>query len=170
MSNFSMTLPQLVLGSSCFFLNLFCTMIAGLALNVISILKYKSHVIQRRDRERIYRNKGREAIGEATTSAEVPRKLTQKEINENKAETNLFYMSLTLSCISILSRIVMIFSIVFLFFDTFSSFLDYILIHVSICTIVPTVSIFIFYFFNKMFRDEFNRKVLRKSVASDVGT
>ena len=95
-------------------------------------------------------------IDKATTSRR--HQLTQKEINENRAEKNMFYMALTLSFITIISRILIILCAVY-FIIFFSYTINRItnFINLSVQTFVPTSSIFVFYFFNKMFREEFNR-------------
>ena len=90
--------------------------------------------------------------------------LTQKELNENRAEKNMFYMALTLCSISILSRcLIILSSFFFQFFSSLSTNLILKNITNTIYTLVPTSAIFIFYFFNKMFRQEFNKKLGRNS-------
>ena len=50
------------------------------------------------------------------------KKVTQKELNENRAEKNTFYMALTLCSMSILSRILIICDFIYFFFyNSFSA-------------------------------------------------
>ncbi len=84
-------------------------------------------------------------------------KPSNKEKKERKAEKNMLYMALTLCTTSIISRILLM--VCYIYYFIFYSFATNLLIHVvnySIQTIVPSISIFVFYFFNKMFREEFN--------------
>jgi hypothetical protein len=84
--------------------------------------------------------------------------LTQKEINENKAEKNMFFMALTLCTISLVSRVLLLFcTVLFLFDSSFTVDVVVRITYISVQTIVPTLSIFVFYFFNKIFRQEFRR-------------
>jgi hypothetical protein len=56
-SDFSLTpFGQMLLGFTSFFLNLFLTLVVGLALNVISVCEYKLYLRQRRQRDQEYIN------------------------------------------------------------------------------------------------------------------
>ena len=91
----------------------------------------------------------------------LPKKLTQKELNENRAEKNMLKMALTLCSLSILSRLILIaFYVYAFFFYSFSGTLVVFIVNLSIFTLLPTGAIFVFYSFNKMFRDEFKKKFI----------
>ena len=93
--------------------------------------------------------------------------LTFKEIKERKVETNMFFMALTLCTISLISRVLlMIVLVYFLMFNTFYNYLIIFLMTISIQVLVPSSGIFVFYFFNKMFRQEFKQKISTTIVAS----
>jgi hypothetical protein len=170
-SDFSTTLyGRVILAFTGPFLNLFLSIVIGIILNIVSVCLYRSYVRERRKRDeaysRIKTNHHKSNDQAKTSSAEViravdskPRKITLKEINENKSEKNMFYMALTLCSISIVSRILFIFTYIYmLFFNSFSGTLILLIFSVSIYTIVPSVAILVFYSFNKMFREEFKKK------------
>jgi hypothetical protein len=72
-------------------------------------------------------------------------------------------MTLTLSFISVITRI--FFMLCFIYFFLFASAKDSIyisFISFFVYTFVPSIAIFVFYSFNKMFRDEFDRRILGK--------
>ena len=177
-SDFSSTiLGKALLGFTQIFLNLVLSIIIGVTLNIVSVRLYRSYVKERREKEKKYARvayQKKEDPIQATTSANqeinvvVPinqsKVLTQKEINENKAENNMFHMALTLCSLSILSRIIFILIFIYLFFfNSFSSTLKVSIINYSFYTLVPTSAIFIFYLFNKMFREEFGKKLFKKN-------
>ena len=93
--------------------------------------------------------------------------MTAKERSDRKAETNMFFMALTLSTISITSRLLSIF-IYILYFVLYTLDSDLILsiIFYSIQTFCPATCIFVFYFYNKMFRQEFKSKLTRLNITS----
>jgi hypothetical protein len=178
-SEFSKTLLGRFCAGFVAFANLFLSIVVGVILNIVLVVKYKLYLNERRSKAEAYSSKKivftnhmdllvtnniksnpeiqqEVTIEEPTTSR--PQPLTQKEINENRAERNMFYMALTLSSITIISRVVIISCVAyFLIFNTFSSNPYTFVILLSVQTFVPTSSIFVFYFFNKMFREEFNR-------------
>jgi len=167
-SDFSASLVGKILsGITSVFLNLFLTLVVGIALNVASVYQYKTYIRQKSVKETAFRlawySKQMLADGETNVKLEM-RELTPKEINEHKTERNLFFMALTLCTISILSRIVFVFCYVnYFFFNSFSNILLVIAINYSIYTLVPTVGIFVFYAFNKMFRQEFKKTILNQT-------
>ena len=171
-SDFSSTLfGQILLACTVPFLNLFLTIFIGTILNIVFVYQYRSHVRERRRKDEAYVLGTNKQQNQATTSLDDievvvvsrPRELTQKEINENRAEKNMFFMALTLSSISIVSRSILIVRyVVFFNFYSFSTILIFFLINLTMYTLVPTVAIFIFYTFNKMFREEFRKKVFNK--------
>ena len=88
--------------------------------------------------------------------------MTAKGKNDQKAENNMFFMALSLSTISIISRLLYIFIyILYFFLYTLDGDLILSIIFYSIQTFCPASCIFVFYFFNKMFRQEFKRKIAR---------
>jgi hypothetical protein len=89
--------------------------------------------------------------------------LSQKDRNERKVEKNMFFMALTLCSISTLTRMLFMFYFVYLFFfSSFRSSLNVCLISYLVYTLEPTIGIFVFYSFNKMFRQVFKETFLRK--------
>jgi hypothetical protein len=182
-SNFSTTLLGKILGAFTVFANFILSILVGIILNIVSILKYKSHVRQRRERDKTYnrvRNtnpNNQQRVPNTGSRLEIQpyrREMTRKEMNENRAEKNMFYMTLTLCSMSILSRILFIIcAIYFIIFNIFSpTQFSYILniIYLFIQTFVPTSALFVFYFFNKMFRQEFSKIFLSKlrSTTSEI--
>jgi len=152
---------EILIGFTSIFLNLILTLVVGIALNIVSVYLYSSYLKQRKLREDIL------AATAAQTSncsedikgiSKLKRKLTQKEIKDHKTEKNLILMALTLSSISILSRIVFVSVYVLYFIFAFNSNLfPTFLATYAIYTFVPSAAIFVFYSFNKMFRKELKK-------------
>jgi hypothetical protein len=172
-SNFSSTLiGKVILAFTAVFLNLLLSIIVGIILNVISLSLYRTYVRERREKENEYnrvayrRNLNQIANVDEEIQIGVSIKskpLTQKEINESKAESNMLKMALTLCSISILSRILFVCSYIFFyFFNSFSYTLTLTLIGFFIFMLGPTTALFVFYSFNKMFRKEFQKKLQSK--------
>ena len=177
-SKFSLTLSgRIILAFTVPFLNLFLSIIAGISLNIISVYKYRSYVSDRREKNEDYtrdaynRNQNDNHVNTGVDEIEVvvfteparPKKWTEKEINENKAEKNMLYMALTLCSISILARLLLIcVYIFFLYFNSFFYSLILIIITLSMYTLVATSAILVFYSFNKMFREEFQKRFFTK--------
>jgi hypothetical protein len=155
-SNFSSSpFGRILLGVSIFFLNIFLMLVIGVALNITAYVQYKSYLSQRRQRD--------EVSLKANTKNGTTIRLSLKERYDRQAEKNMFYMSLTLCSISILSRLLLMFIFIyFFFFSSFSSNLLVLLLIYFIYTFVPFVSIFVFYSFNKMFRQEVNAKFFKR--------
>ena len=157
-SDFSRTLfGQILLGFTTFILNFFLSLIAGVILNILSYLKYRSYA----------KNKQTEFVelqmsslnNRPTTSKEITQ-MNQREKTERKIERNMFNMALTLCLLSIMSRLIFMASYVYFFFD--STFFKGLLIGTisnTIFTLLPTASIFVYYSFNKSFRDEAKKKL-----------
>jgi hypothetical protein len=156
-SDFSMSpTGRLLLGFTGPFLKTIVLVIVDVALNVVSVSLYRTYIRERREKEN--------ALNESqpTTSSKVVRtkEFTRKEINENKAERNMFFMALTLCSISIVSRLFFVFSFVYIFyFNSFSDILFLNIINLAIYTLVPTMAIGVFYFFNKLFRQVIREKI-----------
>ena len=152
-SDFSLNFfGKILFGFTSFFLNLFLTLLVSLILNIASYVKYKSHI-----------NKMKREVEPTNNRPTANREAIQMSLRENielKIEKNMFYMALTLSSIAFLSRfILMMCHLYFFSFSSFSNSLLIMLILNAIYTSGPTLSIFIFYSFNQMFRDETNKKV-----------
>jgi hypothetical protein len=157
-TDFSQTLfGQILLGFTSFFLNFFLSLLVGIILNISAYIKYKSYVIKKkREVEQLQMS----SINNRPTTAREMIQMRQREKTERKIERNMFYMALTISSISFLSRFLSM--ACYLYFFVFSSFSNSLLIGVLgqfIFTLGPTVSIFVFYSFNHIFRDETNKKV-----------
>ncbi len=167
-SEFSSTpFGQLILGFTVFILTLLATLVVGVTLNIVALYKYSSYLRERKLREvanlRATFNND-EAVINKTIRWQA---LTQKEINERKTEKNMFYMAFTLCSVSVVTRCFIMFAFIYyFFFNSFFTNLISTLINYTIYTLVPTTSIFIFYAFNKLFRKEFNKKIMRKEEPS----
>jgi len=157
-SEFSLTpFGQIFFGLTTFFLNFFMTLVVGIVLNIVSVYQYKAYLRQRRQRDLEYHLTSHHNVSGALTR----RELTPKERMDRKAETNMFYMAFTLCSISIISRCLFMFSYVYYFFFIGDSRILPLICY-SIFTFVPSAAIFVFYSFNKMFREEFNTKIFQK--------
>jgi len=143
------------MSTSFLFLNVTLSIVVGVTLNIVSLTKYKTHIRNRRNKEELSMNN----VAHSSNTVAPKKKLTQKEITENKAEKNMLYMALTLCSIMILSRVLIcIIGIYYYFFNSFSVFILLIILDTFVYTLVPTSAIFVFFFFNKMFRSEFKKK------------
>ena len=139
---------------------------------------YRSYVRERRDKDEAYTRISYNQSQTITNVEEIQvvvstkaRKLTQKEINENRAERNMFNMALTLCSISILSRVLLIFLyICFFFFTSFSQSLILLIQLVYVYAFAPIVAVFIFYFFNKRFREKLSEKYSNKKSSNKIQT
>jgi membrane protein implicated in regulation of membrane protease activity len=164
-SDFSATLfGKIFLGFTSFLLNALATLIVGLVLNVVSVYQYRSYLEQKRQRDEEY-NRASYTNTQQTVEFILPqrREITQKEINDRRAENNMFYMALTLSFISVITRI--FFMLCFIYFFFYASAKDIIYISFTtflVHTFVPSIAIFVFYSFNKMFRDEFKQRIVTR--------
>ncbi len=98
----------------------------------------------------------------APSTSTQSQEMTAKEKKDRKAENYMFFMALTLSTISIVSRLLASFIYIydFLFYTSDAAFIVP-LIFYSIQTLGPTTCICVFYFFNKTFRQEFKRTLSR---------
>jgi hypothetical protein len=159
-SDFSSTpYGQLLLAFTSFFLNLLLTLVVGVILNFVSVYQYKSYLSEKKQRNEAYKRASNPGKSEHVLKRQ---EMTLKEANDRKAEKNLLFMALTLSSISILSRILLMFSYVFYFvLPDFNKRIIACTVYL-IYTLAPSASIFVFYSFNKLFRSEFNKRVLRK--------
>ena len=161
-SDFSETkFGKILLGIFGLALNMFGSLVAGVTLNIVSYLKYKQYIL---DRERKDEEIQMRSIAIVQCSSlgcnEDPqrqlKKLTQKELNELKAEKNMFHMIITLCLISIVSRVIIISGNLYaLFFFSVTTVWALVAVCYFMYALVPAVSIIIFYAFNKLFRKEF---------------
>ena len=161
-SDFSLTyFGQILNGFATFFLNLFLTFLVGVILNVSSFIKYRSHV---NNRKREVEQLQLSSINNRPTTNREMIQMSLRENMERKIEKNMFFMALTLSTISFISRFLLMMCYLYYFiFSSFSNSLLILLIANCIYTFGPTISIFIFYSFNQMFRDETNKKVFLRT-------
>lgn len=165
-SEFSLSpFGQIILVFTGFFLNLFLTLFISVTLNITYFIQYKTYLEERRSKVEEYRLVSFEVT---TSSIATPnlvrarpretRRLTVKEIDEQNAESNMFWMTLTLCLMSILTRVLFMFAYVFfLFFYSFSNSLLLLIANDLIVAIEMSASIFIFYSFNRIFREELIR-------------
>jgi hypothetical protein len=160
-SDFSVTpIGQLIFLIAQFLVNQFLSLVVGLILNVVSVWLYRAYLKERRQRDEA-RNNQKDMATARISSSRQHHVLTPKEIKERKAEKNMFYMALTLSTISLISRVLLM--IVLVYFLMFNTFYNYLIIFFTtnlIQVLAPSSGIFVFYFFNKMFRQEFKKRIL----------
>ena len=152
-SEFSKSLfGQILLGFTLFFLNFVLSLIVGVTLNIFSYIKYKLYANQRqRNLEEL---KMSSVHNRPTTSREIDQQ-RQKEKKNHQIERNMFYMAFTFSSISILSRFLLISGYIYFFiFSSYNSSFKIPLLINSVYTLFPSLSIFVFYSFNEIFRDE----------------
>ena len=140
------------------FLNLLLTTFIGITLNILSIFQYKRYLFKRKQREESYKIKYQ---SRKWNNRELLSRERNKEMNERNVEKNMFFMALTLCSLLIISRCTIIIGyILFYSYYSFQQTLILILLVYSFITLGPFSSTFIFYFFNKMFRHEFNTHIL----------
>ncbi len=149
---------RILLGFTGFFLNLFLSFLVSVILNIASCIKYKSYVsMRKREVEQLQLSS---TNNRPTTNREMIQ-MRQREKTERKIERNMFYMALTLCFVSFFTRFVFIaFYLFFIISGSFTNSFLILLISNLVYTFGPTISIFIFYSFNQMFRDETNKKLL----------
>jgi len=146
-----------------FTLNILFSLIVGIVLNIVSFIQYKVYLKRKRRRQNDALNMRLFQNNQIANNTPFRRSLdnqfgTLRARIERDAEKNMLYMVLCLCTISIVCRLIIIaFMTFFLFYYSFSGSLSLMVVFISIYTLVPTVSIFIFYSFNKIYRDEFNR-------------
>jgi len=157
-SDFSLSpFGRVFLGFSSFFLNRFLSLCVGIFLNIISIYQYKSYLKRKQsETERL-------EMSSVNNRLVISRELEQldwRERNERNKKKNMLYMALTLCSISIFSGLAHVLGYVyFFFFRTFEGIITVAVVYFFINAFVPTVSIFIFYLFNKMFRFELKKTI-----------
>ena len=169
-SDFSLTpLGQIVFGVIVFFLNLFMTLAIGVALNIVSFVKFKAYIRQRQRQEI---NNGNElemtSIHNRLTTRREVEQYYERENVKHHVEKNMFYMALALCSISILSHVLLMIVYVYYFiFYSFSASIHVSVISFALLTLEPVLAIFVFYPFNKMFRDEFEKLFRCKNIEQD---
>ena len=148
-----------------FFLNLFLSLLVGTILNFLSYIKYKYHLRQKlKEAEELQMSS---IHNKPTTCREIEQQ-SRREKREHRIERNMFYMALTLCSISIVSRVLIVSGSVYLIlYFSLTASVTVKVIENHIYTLVPTMSIFVYYMFNKMFRDETNRKLFGKEPRSN---
>jgi hypothetical protein len=156
-SDFGLTLAGRILFTFlAFFLNLILSLFFGVTLNIIAYVKYKAYC--RRKRSVVEQLEMSSIHNRPVVSREIEQ-INERERREQKIETNMLYMALTLCSLSIISRILLMANFIYFlfYFDVSSS--NYIFLSgFSVYTCEPTCAIFVFYRFNQMFRDEFTKR------------
>ena len=161
----SSSLGQLVAIITGCTLNVFFSLIIGIVLNIVSYIQYKSYLSQRRRQtnesnmnlalRHVITNYSTMSLDAADFNLN---KLRRKEMRECDAEKNMLHMIMSLCTISCVSRVILMFSYVYFFYYySFSDTLSLMVVCYTIYTLVPTVSIFIFYSFNKIFCRELKK-------------
>ena len=142
-------------------LNILLSLVISVALNISFYIHYKLHLLKRtREAAKLRANAPLE-IKILTRANDETVEWNRKVLNERKAEKNMIHMLVTLCSISILTRVILLFSyFYFIFYYSFSLRLTLTTIIYSIYTFVPTVSVVVFYSFNKLFREEFKNTFL----------
>ena len=160
-SNFSVTtFGRILLAFTTILANLGLLIVVGTALNIVSLFKYKSHVSERK--QEVETLEVTSSYNRVTIRHEIEQQ-KQREKNDRQIEKNMLYMALTLSTISIVSRIIFMFTYIYYFiYNSNASNRIVYVINYTIYTLTPTIAIFVFYSFNKAFRHEFKKKILRK--------
>ena len=161
-------------------MNLFLSTVVGIILNCVSVYLYRAYIRERKRKDNSYSTRvtysRNQEPNQAITSNDDEikvvvvaraKKLTRKEMNEKRAEKNMFLMALTLCSLSILSRVLIFFTYILFFFSgSFSTNLLVYFLNMMLPTIVPSIAIFVFYAFNKMFREEFRKKFITKETSN----
>ena len=152
---------EIILAITDLTLNILLSLVVSVALNISFYIHYKLHLLKRtREAAKLRANTPFE-IKFSTRVDEETVEWNRKVINERKAEKNMIHMLVTLCSISILTRVLLLFSyFYFIFYHSFSLSLTLTTIIYSIYTFVPTVSVVVFYSFNKLFREEFKNTFL----------
>jgi hypothetical protein len=153
---------KILIGFNGIVLNIFGSLVAGVTLNIVSYIKYKFYIKERDRKEEELRMRSMQSQPCTSTThhheQKDSKKLNQKEMNEQKAEKNMFYMIITLCIISIVSRVILICGNLYaLFFFSLSNIWSFVVLEYFIYSLVPALSIFVFYAFNKLFRKEFKK-------------
>lgn len=155
---------KLLMGVTSFFLNIVLLLVVGVTLNIVSYIQYKMYLTRRKRRLDEYQmisiNRNDHLEESSINNENINTRLNQKEANEKKAEKNMLFMILTLCSLSIGSRLIIMSNyIYFFFYYSFADSVSILFVSYILFTVVPTMSIFIYYSFNKMFREEFNSKI-----------
>ena len=145
---------RILLGFTIFFLHFLLSFLVGVTLNILSYIKYKSYMNKRH--MEVTELQMSSINNQPITSRELEQ-MEQRERLDRQIERNMFYMALALCSMSVLSCAIFMASyIYFFYFYSFSNSLILKTLVNSLSTFVPTLSIYVFYAFNKMFRDETN--------------
>jgi len=160
-SDFSLTpIGGVILIINGFFLNMFLCLLVGVSLNLLFYIKYKRYA--RKRQQEIESLLMRSVHNKPTIDREIIQ-FNYRERIDSKIEKNMAYMAITLCSMSILTRVLIIACSTYIsLHNTFSNSVLILIIVFFINSILPIVSIFIFYFFNEKFRSETNRIVFRR--------
>ena len=83
-----------------------------------------------------------------------------RDLNERKVKRNMILMAIIQCSILVITRVfILVYYVYYYFIGTFSVSLSILTILMSMYTLVPTVAIFVFYFFNKKFRKELRKRI-----------
>jgi hypothetical protein len=145
------------------------TLAIGVALNIVSFVKFKAYIRQRQRQEI---NNGNElemtSIHNRLTTRREVAQYYERENVKHHVEKNMFYMALALCSISILSHVLLMIVYVYYFiFYSFSASIHVSVFSFALLTLEPVLAIFVFYPFNKMFRDECEKLFLCKNIEQD---
>ena len=143
---------RILLGLTIFSLHFLLSFLVGVTLNIFSYIKYKCYMNKRR---MVVTELQMSSINNRPTKSRELVQMEQREKLDRQIERNMFYMALALCSLSVLSCAIFMASyIYFFYFYSFSNSLILKTLVNSLSTFVPTLSIYVFYAFNKMFRDE----------------
>jgi hypothetical protein len=141
---------MILIGFTSIIINLILTLVFGITLNIVSVYFYNSYLKQRTLRNYALRK----SVADSSTLAS-RQEFTSIERCNHKAERNMFFMALTLCSLFIFSRFIFFcLYVCFFIFGLNTTVVPSFLIMYSVYTLLPTVAIYVFYSFNKIFRKE----------------
>jgi hypothetical protein len=141
---------MILIGFTSIIINLILTLVFGITLNIVSVYFYNSYLKQRTLRNYALRK----SVADSSTLAS-RQEFTSIERCNHKAERNMFFMALTLCSLFIFSRFIFFcLYVCFFIFGLNTTVVPSFVIMYSVYTLLPTVAIFVFYSFNKIFRKE----------------
>ena len=141
------------------------TLIATVTLNMASFVLYKAYLKKRKGEAEAIQTRINNIQPVITSRsgfkkfpADLQKIIDEKERNQHKIENSMFFMAITLSLISIVGKIVITFGFVCFFVLYSSSFFLFIRTIVNtVFVLVPATSIFVFFNFNEMFRNQLKK-------------
>lgn len=152
-----------------YFVRDFFTLIVGLVLNCVSLIQLRAFLVKKSKLRDIFQQQPPKTTTqtEAQTTVNDNRRVTRDL--DKKASRNSLYMVVTLCFVSILSRLTLIITNTYFLFRNDGFTLILVTLTDLVIVLGPSLSFFIFYMFNKIFRKEVKRMILKKN-APDLTT